>query len=104
MRDNDNVINASAVFDEIREGEKVRTEIKTGAKPRMIDIDMFFERLKDAERESPKRTGVEAEARAVITVTIRTLCEMEWVRQTGRTQDFQRAVMEVMRGRTEGET
>ena len=88
MKENGIVVDATAVFDEVRDADKIVAEIRGGARPRLIDIDKFFKSLDDAEAISNQKPGLEREARAVIAQTIRTLCEMEWHKQRGRMDAF----------------
>jgi hypothetical protein len=69
--------------------------------PRMIDIDQLMETLEAAELSGRIRDGGEHEARSVIVDTVRALVEVEYLRQCGKSSEFQRAVLEALRRREE---
>ena len=69
--------------------------------PRMIDIDQLMETLEAAEVSGRIRGSGDPEARQVIVDTVRALVEVEYLRQNGKSGEFQKAVMEALRRREE---
>ena len=83
MKENGIVVDASSVFDEVREGETVC--VRAGG--RMIDIDEFFRQL-DAGKRRGHPTGTHRKVRNVLVGMMIRMCEMEWLRQTGQREAF----------------
>ena len=79
---------------------RLRSFDSTSGKEREV-AEWLFETLEAAELSGRIREGAENEARSVIVDTVRALVEVEYLRQNGKSSEFQRAVLEALRRREE---
>lgn len=93
------LLDAAGLFGEQREILVVKRPNRRT--PRMIDIDQLMETLEAAEVSGRVRGSGDPEARQVIVDTVRALVEVEYLRQNGKSGEFQKAVMEALRRREE---